>query len=205
MSKTRVFRELLASEEIIVSPGVYDAYSARLVEQAGFKTASSTGAGIANSRYGTPDIGIMGLAENLDACRVMAGAISIPLMADADTGYGNPVAVWHTVRRFEEIGVVGVNLEDQVHPKRCGHMAGKDVIEPREMARKIEAACEARRNDDFVIVARTDAIAVGGAPRGSRPDAALCRRRRRYDLRRRDRRQGPDRPPRGGEPGAGLG
>ncbi len=162
MTKARRFRDLLASGEILVSPGVYDGYSAKLVEQAGFKTACTTGAGIANARLGVPDVGVMGLGENLEACRVLARSIDIPLMADADTGYGNPVTVYHTARLFEETGVVGINIEDQVSPKRCGHMTGKEVIDMREMARKIEAACSARHDDDFVILARTDAIAVEG-------------------------------------------
>lgn len=161
-TKARRFRELLDSEGIIVSPGVFDGYSARLVEDMGYKTACSTGAGLANSRLGVPDTGVMGLSDNLEAVRMMARVTSIPLMADADTGYGNPVTVFHTARLFEEAGVVGINIEDQVSPKRCGHMTGKDVIDAREMARKIEAACDARRDDDFVILARTDAIAVEG-------------------------------------------
>lgn len=159
---TRVLRELLAGEDILVSPGVYDGYSVRLVEKMGFKTACTTGAGLANSRMGVPDVGIMGLTDNVDACRMIARSVSIPVMADADTGYGNPVTVYHTIQRFEEAGVAGVNIEDQVSPKRCGHMTGKDVIDMREMARKIEAACDARRDDDFVVLARTDAIAVEG-------------------------------------------
>lgn len=162
VTKARQFRNLLASEAILVSPGVYDGYSARLVEQIGYKTACSTGAGLANSRLGVPDTGVMGLTDNLDAVRMMARVTAIPLMADADTGYGNPVTVYHTTRLFEDAGVVGINIEDQVSPKRCGHMVGKDVIDAREMARKIEAACDARRDDDFVILARTDAIAVEG-------------------------------------------
>lgn len=162
MTKARQFRELLRSEGIIISPGVYDGYSARLAEQMGFKTACTTGAGLANSRLGVPDTGIMGLSDNLEAVRIIARNIDIPLMADADTGYGNPVTVFHVARLFEEAGVVGINIEDQVSPKRCGHMAGKDVIDPREMARKIEAACDARKDDDFVILARTDAIAIEG-------------------------------------------
>jgi len=162
MKPTRRLRELLAGDDILVSPGVFDGYSVRLVEKMGFKTACTTGAGLANSRMGVPDVGIMGLTDNLDACRMIARSVSIPVMADADTGYGNPVTVYHTARWFEETGVAGINIEDQVSPKRCGHMAGKDVIDMREMARKIEAACTARRDDDFVILARTDAIAVEG-------------------------------------------
>lgn len=161
-TKARRFRELLASKEILVSPGIFDGYSARLVEQMGYKTACTTGAGLANSRLAVPDTGIMGLSDNLEAVRILARTLSIPLMADADTGYGSPVTVFHVARLFEEAGVVGINIEDQVSPKRCGHMVGKDVVDPREMARKIEAACDARRDDDFVVLARTDAIAVEG-------------------------------------------
>jgi len=162
MNAPRQFRELLKNEEFLVSPGVYDGYSIRLVEAAGFKTACTSGAAVSNSLLGIPDIGVMGLAENVAHCRNLARSVSIPLTADADTGYGNPVNVFHTVRLFEEAGVAGVNLEDQVSPKRCGHMPGKDVVDTAEMVKKIEAACLARRNDDFVIIARTDALAVEG-------------------------------------------
>ncbi len=161
-TKARRLRELLAGDGILVSPGVYDGYSVRLVEQAGYKTACTTGAGVSNARLGVPDMGIMGLADNLDACRNIARAVEIPVMADADTGYGNPVTVLHTVKLFEEAGLSGLNIEDQVAPKRCGHMAGKAVVDAREMARKVEAACNARRDDDFVVLARTDAIALEG-------------------------------------------
>lgn len=158
----RKFRELLKNEAFIVSPGVYDGYSIRLVEAAGFKTAATSGAALSNSMLGVADIGVMGLTENVNHCRNLARSVSIPLTADADTGYGNPVNVFHTVRQFEEAGVAGINLEDQVSPKRCGHMPGKDVVSLAEMVKKIEAACLARRDDDFVIIARTDAIAVEG-------------------------------------------
>ncbi len=159
---TQRMRELIAGADLIVSPGVYDGYSVRLVEKMGFKTACTTGAGLSNSRLGVPDIGVMGLSDNVEACRVMARSVSIPVMADADTGYGNPANMLHTVRMFEDAGVAGINIEDQVSPKRCGHMQGKDVVDMREMARKIEAACDARKDDDFVILARTDAIAIEG-------------------------------------------
>jgi 2-methylisocitrate lyase-like PEP mutase family enzyme len=155
-------RALLKGDDLVISPGVYDGYSARLVEKAGFKTACTTGAGLSNALLGQPDAGLLGLSDNVDACRHLARAIDIPLMADADTGYGNPVSVFHTIRYFEEAGVVGVNIEDQVSPKRCGHMAGKDVIPIEEMTKKVEAACAARRDDNFVVLARTDAIAVEG-------------------------------------------
>src|SRR5882672_7491903 len=124
--------------------------------------AATTGVGISNSLLGIDDIGVMGLSENVNHCRMLARTLSIPLTADADTGYGNPMNVHYTVQQFEEAGVAGLNIEDQVSPKRCGHMAGKDVVPFGEMVRKIEAACLARKDDAFVIVARTDAIAVEG-------------------------------------------
>jgi len=162
MNNPRKFRDLLKSEDLIVSPGVYDGYSIRLVEAAGFKTACTSGAALSNALLGVADIGVMGLTENVNHCRNLARSVSIPLTADADTGYGNPVNVFHTVQMFEEAGVAGVNLEDQVSPKRCGHMPGKDVVSLAEMVKKIEAACLARRNDDFVIIARTDSLAIEG-------------------------------------------
>ena len=161
-TKARRFRELLEGDALVVSPGVYDGYSARLVEAAGYKTAATSGAAISNSRLGVADMGVMGLAENLDQCRNIVRAVSLPVTCDADTGYGNPVNVYHTVRAFEDAGAVGANIEDQVSPKRCGHMPGKEVVPVSDMVKKIEAACLARRDDDFVIVARTDALAVEG-------------------------------------------
>ena len=156
------FRHLLNNSEFIVSPGVYDGYSLRLVQAAGFQTACTSGAALSNALLGVPDIGVMGLMENVNHCRMLARSVDIPLTADADTGYGNPMNVFHTIQLFEEAGVAGVNIEDQVSPKRCGHMPGKSVVPLEEMVRKIEAACEARRDDAFVIVARTDALAVEG-------------------------------------------
>lgn len=161
-TKAQIYRDILNSGAFITSPGVYDGYSARLVEAAGFATAATSGAAISNSLLGIADIGVMGLAENLGHCRNIARSVSIPVTCDADTGYGNPVNVFHTVRSFEEAGVAGVNIEDQVSPKRCGHMTGKEVIPVEEMVKKIEAACLARKDDAFVIIARTDAIAVEG-------------------------------------------
>src|SRR3954462_1232546 len=156
------FRELLAKGGLIVAPGVYDGYSARLVEKAGFAMAATTGVGISNSILGMDAIGVMGLSENVNHCRMLARTLSIPLTADADTGYGNPMNVHYTVQMFEEAGVAGINLEDQVHPKRCGHMPGKEVISLVEAVKKIEAACLARKDDAFAIIARTDALAVEG-------------------------------------------
>ena len=162
ISAPAAFRALLNSGEFIVSPGVYDGYSARLVEAAGFKSACTSGAAIANAILGVEDLGMMGLNENVNHCRQLARSIAIPLTCDADNGYGNPMNVHYTVQMFEEAGAAGVNLEDQVSPKRCGHMPGKEVVSKEEMVKKIEAACLARRDDDFVIIARTDALAVEG-------------------------------------------
>ncbi|HEX6007533.1 MAG TPA: isocitrate lyase/PEP mutase family protein [Burkholderiales bacterium] len=168
-TKARRMREMLASGKIVVSPGVFDGYSVRLVEAMGFQAASTTGAGLSNSRLGQPDIGVMTLRDNVEACYHIARSVSIPVMSDADTGYGNAVTVYHTVRYFEEAGVVGINIEDQVSPKRCGHMRGKELISAAEMAKKIESAIKARRDPDFIINARTDAIAVEG------PESAIER------------------------------
>jgi 2-methylisocitrate lyase-like PEP mutase family enzyme len=162
MSKAKRMRALLRDARPLVSPGVYDGYSVRLVEAMGFKTCATTGSGLANALLGQPDIGIFSLRDNVDACRHIARSVSIPVMADADTGYGNAVTVYHVVQYFEEAGVVGINIEDQVMPKRCGHMRGKDVIDIREMAKKIEAAVKAKKDPDFIINARIDAIAVEG-------------------------------------------
>ena len=161
-TKARLLRELLATARPVLSPGVYDGYSALMVEAMGFSTAATTGAGLSNAILGQPDIGLFGLRDNVDACRNIARTVSIPLMADADTGYGNALTVYHVVQYFEEAGVVGINIEDQLIPKRCGHMRGKELVEPIEMAKKIEAAIKARRDPDFIINARTDAIAVEG-------------------------------------------
>ncbi len=161
-TKARRLRELLATARPLVSPGVYDGYSALMVQAMGFRTAATSGAALANSLLGQPDIGILGLRDNVDACRHITRSVSIPLMADADTGYGNAVTVFHVVEYFEAAGIVGINLEDQLMPKRCGHMRGKELVEPREMAMKIEAAVRAKRDPDFILNARTDAIPVEG-------------------------------------------
>jgi 2-methylisocitrate lyase-like PEP mutase family enzyme len=162
LTKPRRMRMLLNEGRMVISPGAYDGYSVRLIEQMGFKAASTSGASLANSCVGVPDVGVMDLTANVEACRRLARAVSIPLMADADTGYGSAINVAYTVRYFEEAGIAGLNLEDQTWPKRCGYLQGKEVIEAREMTRKIESALRARSDADFLIVARTDAIAVEG-------------------------------------------
>ena len=162
-SKGRRLKKLLEAPEILVSPGVYDGYSARLVQQRGFKSGAISGAGLSECHLGWSDKGIMGFEDNLRFCRAIADcAEDLLLHADADTGYGNAVNVYFVVRSFEQAGVAAVMIEDQVWPKRCGHMVGKDVISADEMVQKIKAACDAKRDPDFVIKARTDAAGVLG-------------------------------------------
>lgn len=162
MTTSRSLRPLLREQPILVSPGVYDGYSARLAEQAGFSLLSTTGAGLANSRLGVPDVGLFSVRDNLEACRVIVSATSLPISADAETGYGNAATVHYVVRAFEEAGVSAVSIEDQLAPKRCGHLAGKEVLPTSEMVGKIRSAVDARSSEDFLIIARTDAIAVEG-------------------------------------------
>jgi 2-methylisocitrate lyase-like PEP mutase family enzyme len=161
-AKTESLRSLIKAPEILLMPGVFDGFSVRLVEAFGFKAGFITGSGISESRLGWPDVGLMGLAENLEACRVLARSTSLPLLADGDTGYGNAVNVHFAVSAFEQTGVAGVMFEDQTWPKRCGHMAGKELIDAEEMVQKIRAAAQGRSNPDFVIMARTDAAAPLG-------------------------------------------
>lgn len=161
-SKTQRFRQLIEAPEILIQPGIYDGFSARLVQQMGFRSASISGAGLSETNLGWADVGLMGYEENLHASRAIAACVDIPVSADGDTGYGNAINVYFTVRGFEQAGVDGIMLEDQVWPKRCGHMAGKEVISAEEGVEKIRAAVEARRDPDFIIKARTDATATHG-------------------------------------------
>jgi 2,3-dimethylmalate lyase len=164
-------RRLCEARAGLVVPGAYDGVSARLVERAGFDAVYMTGYGTSASRLGLPDLGFAGLAEMADSVRQMAAAVGIPLIADADTGYGGPLAVQRTMRAYEAAGAAALHLEDQVWPKRCGHLAGKEVIPGEEMVVKIEAAIEARTDPNLLLIARTDAIAVTGL------DDALARAR----------------------------
>jgi 2,3-dimethylmalate lyase len=168
-SGTRRLRQLLAGDQAVIAPGAYDALSARLVEEAGFPAVYMTGFGTAASMLGRPDIGLVSGTEMIDNARRIAGVVAIPVIADADTGYGNPINVIRTVRDYERAGVAGIHLEDQVMPKRCGHLSGKALIPVGEMVAKVEAALAARTDPDFVVIARTDARAVEGI------DAALER------------------------------
>src|SRR5256886_2675459 len=155
-------RALIDAPDILVLPGVFDGFSTRLVAKMGYTAAFITGSGVSESRIGQPDVGLMGLDENVAAARAIAACSDLLLLADADTGYGNAVNVYHTVRAFERAGVAGLMLEDQVWPKRCGHMKGKEVIPAEEMVQKIRAAAAARRDPDFVIKSRTDVLATHG-------------------------------------------
>jgi len=155
-------RELLARREPLVAPGAYDALSARLVEQAGFDVVYMTGFGTTASLVGRPDVGLLTGAEMVDNARRIVSAVDVPVIADADTGYGNALNVLRTVQLYEQAGVSGIQLEDQVTPKKCGHMNDKQVIGTAEMVGKIRAAVDARRDPDLVVIARTDAVAVHG-------------------------------------------
>jgi 2-methylisocitrate lyase-like PEP mutase family enzyme len=160
--KRKLFRKLMSDPAILSLPGVFDGYSVRMVEQAGFPAAFISGAGLSEAYMGWADVGIMGFRENIEACRYLAGCTDLPLFADGDTGYGNAVNVYFTVRGFEEAGLAGVMIEDQVWPKRCGHMKGKEVISLEEGVEKIRAAAAARRDPEFIIKSRTDTLATHG-------------------------------------------
>lgn len=158
----RRFKDLLLAPEILIQPGIYDGYTARLVESCGFKTATITGAGVSESRMGWADRGVMTFEENLANARRLADCTDLLLRADADTGYGNAMTVHFVVRAFEKAGVACLMIEDQVWPKRCGHMSGKSCISAEEMVMKVRSATDARRDPDFVVVARTDAAGPHG-------------------------------------------
>jgi len=153
--------QMLNSSEMVVAPFVFDAFQARIAQAAGFQAVYMTGFGTAAAR-GFPDVGLLTMAEMVENVRYIANAIDLPLVCDADTGYGNPVNVYRTVREYEAAGAAALHLEDQVWPKRCGFLAGKQVIPLEEMVPKVKAACDARRDANFVIIARTDALAVNG-------------------------------------------
>jgi carboxyvinyl-carboxyphosphonate phosphorylmutase len=163
MKSRQSLREQLENKsKIIVLPGVFDALSARIAEQVGFEAMFHTGYGSSAALLGMPDFGFLNAGETVDNARRIIRAVSVPVLVDADTGYGNPLNVWRIVRDLESLGAAGIFLEDQIWPKRCGHMAGKDVISKDDYVPKLKAALEARRSKDFVIVARTDARAPIG-------------------------------------------
>jgi len=162
MKATATLRQLLRAPGIIVAPGAYDCLTAKLIEREGFPAVYMTGAGTALTRIGKPDLGFATLSDMVANAAVMASTVSIPLIADADTGYGGSLNVYRTVREYERAGVAALHIEDQVFPKRCGHLDGKQVVPVAEMVIKLRAAVEARTDDDFVLIARTDALAVTG-------------------------------------------
>jgi 2-methylisocitrate lyase-like PEP mutase family enzyme len=155
-------RALLASGQMIVAPGAFGPLAGRLVEEAGFAAVYMTGFGASAALLGRPDVGLLTMTEMADNAGRIAACVDIPVIADADTGYGNPLNVIRTVGAYEAAGVAGIHIEDQVAPKKCGHMEGKAVIGAEEMAQKVRAAVDARSEPDFVIIARTDARAVEG-------------------------------------------
>lgn len=158
------FRRLLDSGEVILAPGAFDALSARIVEAAGFSAVYMTGFGTSAALLGQPDVGLLTQTEMIENARRIVQAVNIPLIADADTGYGNPLNVIRTVHLYERAGVAAIHLEDQITPKKCGHMEQKQLIPIGEMVAKIRAASEAREAADFTLIARTDARAVEGLP-----------------------------------------
>ena len=159
---TAQLRRLLEAPELLIAPGVAECVGARLVAEQGFDALYMTGAGTTATRLGMPDVGLLGVTEMADNAGRIAAAVGIPLIADADTGYGGPINVRRTIQCYERAGVAGVHVEDQSWPKRCGHLAGKTLIPVEEMCAKIRAAVDARTDPDFIVIARTDAIAVEG-------------------------------------------
>ena len=162
MSVRSTLRELLAGPDLVMAPGVADALNARLVAREGFKVIYMTGSGTTASRLGMPDIGLLTMTEMVDNAGRIADASGLPVIADADTGYGGPINVQRTTRAYERAGVAGIHIEDQQWPKRCGHLQGKTLIPAAEMAAKVRAATDAREDKDFVVIARTDALSVEG-------------------------------------------
>jgi 2-methylisocitrate lyase-like PEP mutase family enzyme len=174
MKTTTRLRQLLAGEELVIAPGAYDGMTARMIERAGFPAVYMTGAGTA-AALGFPDFGLITMTEMVANAATLARSVDLPVVADADTGYGNELNVTRTVREYEARGVAGIHIEDQVAPKRCGHLDGKEIIPAGEYVAKIRAAVAARRDPDFVIIARTDARAVAGFDEAiNRANAALA-------------------------------
>jgi 2-methylisocitrate lyase-like PEP mutase family enzyme len=156
-------RALLAGQDLpLLLPGAPNALTARVIEESGFQAAYVSGAGVTNTFLGMPDLGLMSVTELTSHVAAMADVVQIPLVVDADTGFGSALNVGRTVRALERAGAAGIQLEDQVMPKKCGHFAGKEVVSTGEMVGKIKAAVDAREDDDLVIIARTDALAIEG-------------------------------------------
>src|SRR6187551_538430 len=174
MAETETLRSRLSRKPIVVAPGVYDAFSALIASQAGFATLYVSGAAIAYTRLGRPDIGLVSMTEVADTLALIRDRVGAHLIVDADTGYGNALNVVRTVHLFERAGATAIQLEDQDFPKRCGHLDGKTLIPAAEMCSKIRAAVDARRSQDTLIIARTDAVAVEGFERAVDRAALYC-------------------------------
>lgn len=162
MKKTTRFKKLILDKDILVMPVAYDAVAAKIIEQVGFKAVALGGYATSASILGKPDMSLLTLTENVNHARNIAASVNIPVFTDGDTGHGNVTNVIRTVRDFEKAGVAGLFIEDQVFPKRCGHLEGKQVVPVEEMIAKIKAAVDAREDPDFIIMARTDALAIYG-------------------------------------------
>lgn len=161
-SKAAQFRSMLKGDKMIVAPGVFDGISASVANRIGFSALYITGAGIASSRIGKPDIGLITMSEMVDSARAISHIANVPVICDIDTGYGNALNLMRTIGEFTDTKIAAVQIEDQVTPKRCGHIANKQLVNKEEMVAKIKAAIEARGDSELVIIARTDAIAVNG-------------------------------------------
>lgn len=161
-SKRKRLREMIGTGKLVVAPGAHNALTAKLIEEAGFPAVYMTGSGVANTLLAQSDVGLVTLDEMVMMAGYLADAVSVPVVSDADTGYGNAINVLRTVRQFEKAGVAGIHLEDQINPKRCGHILGKELIPAEEMAGKLEAAVDARTDPEFLIIARTDARGPAG-------------------------------------------
>ena len=162
MRTTTKFRQLLKAPGIVQAPGAYDCLTAKLIEKAGFPAVYMTGAGTSVAQLGHPDLGLASMTEMVDNAAALADILDVPLIADADTGYGGVLNVRRTVRQYERAGVAAIHIEDQEMPKRCGHLDDKKVVSTEDMVQKIQAAVDARTDDDFTIIVRTDSIAVTG-------------------------------------------
>ncbi len=174
MTPTAKLRALLASDEMLVAPGAYDAITARMIAQAGFSAVYMTGAGTA-ATLGYPDYGLVTMTEMVDNAARLARAVDVPVIADADTGYGNELNVIRTVQEHERAGTAGIHIEDQVSPKKCGHLDDKQIVPREDWTAKIRAACAARRDPNFLIIARTDSRAMAGFDEAvARSKAALA-------------------------------
>ena len=162
MRKTTMLRQMMTGKQIVVAPGAHDALTAKIIEQVGFSAVYMTGYGQAASHLGKPDVGLLTLTEMVARASNIVEAVNVPVIADADTGFGNAVNVMRTLREYEKAGVAAIQLEDQVAPKKCGHMTGRQVVSKEEMVCKIKAAVDVRTDPDLMIIARTDARTVHG-------------------------------------------